>query len=135
MISVLLTSASSGFIFSSNMPCLTSPGAKIWTPRLVLCRRIVGFSSSHFSRAQSLCPIAGDSSKDRAGTSPPVWRCPEDRANQRYAVERPETERHHHCAGERGQQREFSRSEKFRHPRRRLVTFFQETCDQGSFTG
>src|SRR5205807_5926672 len=79
-------SPASGFIFSSNIGCVTSLRAKIWTPRPDPYRRGVDFRRGCFYRSQFVCAIGGDTSQDPAGTSPTLRRKSKDRAHQRHAL-------------------------------------------------
>ena len=117
------------------MPCVTSSGAKVRPLHPGFYRGTVVLGSCRFPCSQSVCAIAGDTSQDPAGTSPAFWRDVKNRAHQRHALERSETERHHHRARNRRCQRELSRSKKFWSANRLLFSFFKTPDDQRGVAG
>src|SRR5947208_2337433 len=95
------------------MALVTSSRAKIRPPYPASYWRPVDLRCGGFFGSELVCAIPRDTSEDSAGTSPAFWRDLEDWTRQRHAVEWPETQRNHHCAGNNWRQWQLSRGEKF----------------------
>src|SRR2546430_14354740 len=117
------------------MGWVTSSSAKTRPPRPGFDRRIVDLRGGPFSRTQSVCAIAGDTSAYPAGTPPAFWRLVKDWTDQRHALEWFEAERYHDGARARGHECEFSGSKEFWATDRLLFSFFRAPRDQAGLVG
>ena len=112
------------------MPCVTFSRAKVRPPYPDSYWRPVDRRGGRFFGSELVCTIPRDTSEDSARTSPAFWRDLEDWTHQRHALERPETQRNHHCPGNKCRQWQLSRGEKFWSADRFLFSFLEAACDQ-----